>query len=180
MYDNETGLYYLQSRYYDPETGRFLNSDDVDYIGYSGEVLSYNAFAYCENEPVNCEDPLGFRPQINRRAWGGYYSLSIFIPWKDISTWCKWRSTKAIIASTIASLLPDFTLSKVIAVALVLVNIAYDFAEDYFNKYPKRTAKIGISFNYEKTYFYWYYRYRYYYRTYTYRIYNFRSWLYLW
>ena len=52
VYDSETGLYYLQSRYYDPETGRFLNADDVDYIGYSGEQLSYNAFAYCENEPV--------------------------------------------------------------------------------------------------------------------------------
>ena len=46
VYDSETGLYYLQSRYYDPETGRFLNTDSVDYIGYSGEQLSYNAFAY--------------------------------------------------------------------------------------------------------------------------------------
>lgn len=52
-------MYYLQSRYYDPETGRFLNADDVDYIGYSGEQLSYNAFAYCENEPVVGWDPTG-------------------------------------------------------------------------------------------------------------------------
>lgn len=59
VYDNETGLYYLQSRYYDPETGRFLNADDVDYIGYSGEQLSYNAFAYCENEPVCYVDIFG-------------------------------------------------------------------------------------------------------------------------
>ena len=59
VYDSETGLYYLQSRYYDPETGRFLNTDSVDYIGYSGEQLSYNAFAYCENEPVNKIDSLG-------------------------------------------------------------------------------------------------------------------------
>ena len=59
VYDNETGLYYLQSRYYDPETGRFLNADDVEYIGYSGEQLSYNAFAYCENNPVNNSDPSG-------------------------------------------------------------------------------------------------------------------------
>ncbi|MBQ7861109.1 MAG: RHS repeat-associated core domain-containing protein [Clostridia bacterium] len=56
VYDNETGLYYLQSRYYDPETGRFLNADDVGFIGYSGEQLSYNVFAYCGNEPVcNCD-----------------------------------------------------------------------------------------------------------------------------
>ena len=52
VYDSETGLYYLQSRYYDPETGRFLNADDVDYIGASGTMLGYNAFAYCENNAV--------------------------------------------------------------------------------------------------------------------------------
>ena len=58
-YDEEIGLYYLQSRYYDPEMGRFLNADDAEYIGYSGGQLSYNAFAYCENEPVNNSDPSG-------------------------------------------------------------------------------------------------------------------------
>ena len=52
-------MYYLQSRYYDPETGRFLNADDVGFIGYSGEQLSYNAFAYCENNAVKNYDPLG-------------------------------------------------------------------------------------------------------------------------
>ena len=60
VYDNETGLYYLQSRYYDPETGRFLNADDVGFIGYSGEQLSYNVFAYCENSVVNSSDLFGF------------------------------------------------------------------------------------------------------------------------
>lgn len=59
VYDSETGFYYLQSRYYDPETGRFLNADDVNYHGMSGSVLSYNAFAYCENNAVNDSDPSG-------------------------------------------------------------------------------------------------------------------------
>lgn len=59
VYDTETGLYYLQSRYYDPETGRFLNADDVDFIGASGTVLSYNAFAYCENNVMNKKDLIG-------------------------------------------------------------------------------------------------------------------------
>ena len=59
-YDAETELYYLQSRYYDPEVGRFLNADDVNFIGYSGENLSYNAFAYCENEPINDIDYDGY------------------------------------------------------------------------------------------------------------------------
>ena len=58
-YDTESGLYYLQSRYYDPETGRFINADDVNYIGVSGTQIGYNPFAYCENEPVNRMDPFG-------------------------------------------------------------------------------------------------------------------------
>ena len=52
-FDEETGFYYLQSRYYDPEVGRFISSDETDYLGASGSVLSYNLFAYCENEPMN-------------------------------------------------------------------------------------------------------------------------------
>lgn len=58
-YDTETSLYYLQSRYYDPQVGRFLNSDDVNYIGTTESELSYNPFAYCENAPVNASDPTG-------------------------------------------------------------------------------------------------------------------------
>ena len=60
VYDSETGLYYLQSRYYDPEVGRFLNADSVDYIGYSDSVISYNIFAYCENNAVNGIDFTGY------------------------------------------------------------------------------------------------------------------------
>ena len=49
-YDTETGLYYLNSRYYNPEWGRFISADDV--IGSTGELLSHNIFAYCSNNPV--------------------------------------------------------------------------------------------------------------------------------
>lgn len=59
IYDTETGLYYLQSRYYDPVTGRFLNADDVMFLGATGTVLSTNIFAYCENDAVNMVDPGG-------------------------------------------------------------------------------------------------------------------------
>lgn len=58
-YDSDIDLYYLQSRYYDPEVGRFINCDDVNYIGYSEWSISYNPFVYCENNPVNGSDPLG-------------------------------------------------------------------------------------------------------------------------
>lgn len=59
VYDDETGLYYLQSRYYDPEVCRFINCDNVNYIGIAASELSYNAFAYCENDCINECDPYG-------------------------------------------------------------------------------------------------------------------------
>ena len=49
-YDTETGLYYLQSRYYNPEWGRFLNSDV--YVNANGDLVGFNMFAYCSNNPV--------------------------------------------------------------------------------------------------------------------------------
>ncbi len=56
-YDNETGLYYLQSRYYSAEWGRFINPDAI--AATRGELLSANVFAYCKNNPVNKCDPDG-------------------------------------------------------------------------------------------------------------------------
>jgi RHS repeat-associated protein len=57
-YDNETGLYYLQSRYYDPVTGRFLNAD-VYVDTEPGSPLSTNMYAYCENNALNRYDSNG-------------------------------------------------------------------------------------------------------------------------
>ena len=57
VYDSETGLYYLQSRYYDPEVGRFVNADALVATGQG--LLGNNMFAYCHNNPVNYCDPTG-------------------------------------------------------------------------------------------------------------------------
>jgi len=56
-YDNETGLYYLQSRYYDPVVGRFINSDSYASTGQG--ILGNNMFAYCNNSPTNWADYSG-------------------------------------------------------------------------------------------------------------------------
>ena len=56
-YDEDTSWYYLQSRYYDVEVGRFLNADDVHYLGEEG--ISCNLFTYCVNNPVNNKDENG-------------------------------------------------------------------------------------------------------------------------
>ena len=57
-YDSETGFYYLQSRYYDPENHRFINADTYASTD-SGDAIACNMFAYCGNNPVLNLDPTG-------------------------------------------------------------------------------------------------------------------------
>ena len=57
VYDYETGLYYLQSRYYDPVTRRFINADGQ----LNNDILGNNQFAYCGNNPVIRTDFYGNR-----------------------------------------------------------------------------------------------------------------------
>ncbi len=59
VYDEDTTLYYLQTRYYDPTTGRFINADDTEFISSSGTAIGDNIFIYCENNPVNNVDYTG-------------------------------------------------------------------------------------------------------------------------
>lgn len=54
-YDRETGLYYLQTRYYDPEVGRFISQDNTDFADPE-TVNGLNLYAYCLNNPVNYID----------------------------------------------------------------------------------------------------------------------------
>ncbi len=56
-YDSESGFYYLQSRYYDPNTCRFINADSYASTGQG--FLGYNMFAYCGNNPISRVDESG-------------------------------------------------------------------------------------------------------------------------
>ncbi|QKG85334.1 hypothetical protein GXN76_13190 [Kroppenstedtia pulmonis] len=65
-YDDATGLYYLQSRYYNPDTGRFLTRDGFD--GYSDEPLSLNKYVYTANNPIMRVDIDGYYYSSLNRA----------------------------------------------------------------------------------------------------------------
>lgn len=56
-YDNETNLYYLNTRYYNPEWGRFISADVC--IGMNNDHIGYNLYAYVSNNPINKSDPNG-------------------------------------------------------------------------------------------------------------------------
>ena len=66
-YDAEMEWYYLGSRYYDPEVGRFISADGkISSVG--GDVNGYNLYVYCCNNPVNMTDPDGNWPQFIKNA----------------------------------------------------------------------------------------------------------------
>jgi RHS repeat-associated protein len=58
--DTETGLYYLQSRYYKAMWARFINADDIVVISLQGGIGFLNIFTYCNNNPINFFDNSGF------------------------------------------------------------------------------------------------------------------------
>ena len=57
MFDEDTGLYYLRARYYDPDIGAFLSTDPV--AGDPFQPLSLNRYNYAANDPINLSDPNG-------------------------------------------------------------------------------------------------------------------------
>ncbi len=71
VYDSETELYYLQSRYYDPEMGRFINADDESVLKLDqGHTSEYSLFVYCLNNPVNAKDDDGmYAVAIGAGVW---------------------------------------------------------------------------------------------------------------
>ena len=59
-FDHGIGLYFLKTRYYDPEIGRFMTIDDLSYLDPES-INGLNLYAYCGNNPVMYADPSGHR-----------------------------------------------------------------------------------------------------------------------
>ena len=68
-YDGETGFYYVSSRYYDPEIGRWINADIPETLTADFENFAqYNLFAYCFNNPINMSDETGTWPSWAKKV----------------------------------------------------------------------------------------------------------------
>lgn len=68
VYDAESGLYYMNARYYDPENGRFISQDT--YRGELDEVDQWHLYAYCANNPINYTDPSGHAKSNKKHRYG--------------------------------------------------------------------------------------------------------------
>lgn len=87
VFDEETGLYYLRSRYYSSTIQRFISSDLV--VGFVGQLFTHNQYTYCENNPINYVDRNGLSHWFDLK-WGYSYridygpdSVHIHIRYKD-------------------------------------------------------------------------------------------------
>ena len=76
-YDSETGFYFLQSRYYDPVVGRFLNCDEPLRLGAANSIPSYNLYIYCSNNPTFERDNAGYFGIIISMAIGAVFGLLV-------------------------------------------------------------------------------------------------------
>ena len=77
-YDTEIGLYYLQTRYYDPTTGRFVTIDGIAYADPES-INGLNLYAYCGNNPVMNVDPTGTMPNWLKWLLGGLVIIGLGI-----------------------------------------------------------------------------------------------------
>ena len=100
IYDESTGLYYLNARYYDPENGRFLTEDT--YRGEVNDPDTLHLYAYCKNNPINYVDPSGhlaievavaYMAGTYLIAWGAYYIFTNSYRWNG-KTYYKYRRIK--------------------------------------------------------------------------------------
>ena len=150
FYDTETGLYYLKSRYYDPEVSRFINPDA--FVSSGTSVASYNMMVYCDNNPINRIDPAG----MFWREIGDFFSKT----WNGLKTWAKSAfgaesSTIATISEIEIPIIPDPSPVTIKTGTKTTQTISKygdssKFISVYANKnvtHPVRSSSAGININ---------------------------------
>ena len=125
VYDEETALYYLQSRYYDPEMGRFINADALTSTGQG--LIGNNMFTYCGNNPVHRADIDGeswlavigaigvqYASDVLGNILDGKTGTDVFIPTSSLATYTAAAITAIIPGGSIASAIIRSAVSETI------------------------------------------------------------------
>ena len=151
-YDTETQLYYLQSRYYNPVWGRFLNADGITTLSASPSNLTdKNLYAYCDNNPVTREDGDGEFWNIIAGAviGGGLEFAGQLISGKSLSeiNWAK-VGISAVSGGLSAAVGPvaGILISGTTDVAMDALDGNIDSVSDAAKSFAWGTAKAAVSF----------------------------------
>ncbi|MCQ4087548.1 polymorphic toxin-type HINT domain-containing protein [Saccharibacillus sp. JS10] len=122
-WDEDTGLQYLRSRWYDPSIGRFIQEDTFE--GYVNRPSSLNPYTYVENNPLKFVDPDGYAPQWLKNTWSavktGAKEAADFLVIDDIKTLTSSQSSTIDKVIAGASLLP---VGKVLKGGKLFVEVA--------------------------------------------------------
>ena len=134
-YDSGSGLYFLQTRYYDPQVGRFLSMDDVEYIDPE-TIGGVNLYAYCNNNPVMNVDP-------NGRFWDIVLDI-ISIGWSlyDFINNPTWENAAWLALDVVFAAVPFLTGSSIMKAASKLDDVS-DIG-GYINKFDNVYDSIVI------------------------------------
>ncbi len=121
-YDEEINLYYLKTRYYDPEIGRFMTIDDIQYIS-ADTINGLNLYAYCANNPVMRTDSQG------RNWWTDF--------WNGVGNWFK----------ELGSLINERIIQPINNLFTNLVNSITNFSLDLFSNLNVFTPNLNLTIN---------------------------------
>ena len=149
-YDTGTNLYYLQSRYYDANIGRFINSDEAVNVIYD----MHNLFTYCANNPINMIDINGYRSysvskvirssysKKSYKKYNNYYiiPLTYYMETKNGGT-ITWSSNKSF--TTSFTLSTSFNAKYVASQIGVTYQNTLHYSQSYSFKVNKKKGKYA-------------------------------------
>ena len=142
VYDTETGLYYLQSRYYNPTVGRFINADAFASTGQG--ILGNNMFAYCGNNPEAFLDVTGtyYASILDRITTDGFTRRAV-IPKMILNQHDEGIGNKRLGITTVShgGCGPVATYNALLTLG---DEATFDEVLSYYNKSPNRTVALGL------------------------------------
>ena len=147
-YDSEIGMYYLQSRYYDPITGKFLNLDLPEMLLMfcaSKDILSLNLMAYCLNEPIMDSDIFG---SLSASQIADMFSISTIYNLFMAMLYANYAKGLVAVGAYTTKIATPIAIKAfwwrpwvVVAIVVAAVAIVVAAVGIYFSKQAKKTAK---------------------------------------
>ncbi|SEN57362.1 RHS repeat-associated core domain-containing protein [Lihuaxuella thermophila] len=145
-YDKVTGLYYLQSRYYNPEVGRFLSRDTFE--GFDDEPLSQNRYIYVNNNPVKFVDNDG---QYRRYVSISRRSMKIYLSHRWLDMMMGFGTIGGALKGQIKRFFGKLA-SRVLSVLVISIAVLWTYSD--YHGYKGVTISISL------VYKHWYAKYK--------------------